>query len=126
MNTEVISGKYCNSLIKYSRYNTRVVKIGNVPLGGSNPIRIQSMTTTDTMDTAGTVEQSIRIIEAGGEYVRITAPSINEARNLENIKNELRKRGYETPLIADIHFTPNAAEVAARIVEKVRVKPGNL
>ena len=125
MNTEVISGKYCNSLIKYSRYNTRVVKIGNVPLGGSNPIRIQSMTTTDTMDTAGTVEQSIRIIEAGGEYVRITAPSINEARNLENIKNELRKRGYETPLIADIHFTPNAAEVAARIVEKVRVNPGN-
>ena len=125
MNTEIISGKYCNSLTSYSRYNTRVVKIGNVPLGGNNPIRIQSMTTTDTMDTQGTVEQSIRIIEAGGEYVRITAPSINEAKNLENIKNELRKRGYDTPLIADIHFTPNAAEVAARIVEKVRVNPGN-
>ena len=125
MNSEIISGKYCNSLTKYSRYNTRVVKIGNVPLGGNNPIRIQSMTTTDTMDTAGTVEQSIRIIEAGGEYVRITAPSINEAKNLEIIKNELRKRGYDVPLIADIHFTPNAAEVAARIVEKVRVNPGN-
>lgn len=125
MNTEVISGKYCNTLTKYSRYNTRIVKIGNVHLGGNNPIRIQSMTTTDTMDTIGTVEQSIRIIEAGGEYVRITAPSINEAKNLENIKNELRKRGYDTPLIADIHFTPNAAEVAARIVEKVRINPGN-
>ncbi|HMR41218.1 MAG TPA: (E)-4-hydroxy-3-methylbut-2-enyl-diphosphate synthase [Ignavibacteria bacterium] len=125
MNTEILSGKYCNSLTAYSRYNTRVVNIGNIPLGGNNPIRIQSMTTTDTMDTHGTVEQSIRIIEAGGEYVRITAPSINEAKNLENIKKELRSRGYDTPLIADIHFTPNAAEVAARIVEKVRVNPGN-
>lgn len=125
MNTEVISAKYCNSLTRYSRYKTREVKIGNIPLGGNNPIRIQSMTTTDSMDTLATVEQSIRIIEAGGEYVRITAPSINEAKNLENIKNELRKRGYDTPLIADIHFTPNAAEVAARIVEKVRVNPGN-
>ncbi len=99
--------------------------IGDVPLGGNNPIRVQSMTTTDTMDTMGTVEQSIRMIDAGCEYVRITAPSINEARNLEVIKKELRKRGYATPLIADIHFTPNAAEVAARIVEKVRVNPGN-
>jgi len=125
MQTETLSKKYCNDLTSYSRYITREVKIGNVPLGGSNPIRVQSMTTTDTMDTKGTVEQSIRIINAGGEYVRITAPSINEAKNLENIKNELRKRGYETPLIADIHFTPNAAEVAARIVEKVRVNPGN-
>ena len=101
------------------------MKIGNVPLGGNNPIRIQSMTTTDTMDTIATVEQSIRIIDAGSDYVRITAPSINEAKNLVNIKSELRKRGYETPLIADIHFTPNAAEVAARIVEKVRINPGN-
>lgn len=125
MQTETLSKKYCNDLTSYSRYITREVKIGNVPLGGSNPIRVQSMTTTDTMDTKGTVEQSIRIINAGGEYVRITAPSINEAKNLENIKKELRKRGYETPLIADIHFTPNAAEVAARIVEKVRVNPGN-
>ena len=83
------------------------------------------MTTTDTMDTKGTVEQSIRIIEAGADYVRITAPSLNEAKNLENIKNEIRSRGYKTPLIADIHFTPNAAEIAARIVEKVRINPGN-
>ncbi|MEO8210178.1 MAG: (E)-4-hydroxy-3-methylbut-2-enyl-diphosphate synthase [bacterium] len=125
LQADTISKKYCNDLTSYSRYITREVKIGNVPLGGNCPIRIQSMTTTDTMDTFATVEQSIRIIEAGSDYVRITAPSINEARNLENIKNELRKRGYETPLIADIHFTPNAAEVAARIVEKVRVNPGN-
>lgn len=116
---------YCNSLTQYSRYKTRVVTIGDVPLGGNNPIRIQSMTTTDTMNTIATVEQSIRMIEAGCEYVRITAPSIKEAKNLEEIKKELRKRGYNAPLIADIHFTPNAAELAARIVEKVRVNPGN-
>lgn len=119
------SKKYCNSLTQYSRYKTREVFVGDVPLGGNNPIRIQSMTTTDTMNTIATVEQSIRMIEAGCEYVRITAPSINEAQNLQNIKDELRKRGYKTPLIADIHFTPNAAELAARIVEKVRVNPGN-
>jgi (E)-4-hydroxy-3-methylbut-2-enyl-diphosphate synthase len=117
--------KYCNSLTEYSRYKTREVKIGDVPLGGNNPIRIQSMTITDTMDTKATVEQTIRMVEAGCEYVRITAPSINEAKNLENIKKELRSRGYSVPLIADIHFTPNAAELAARIVEKVRVNPGN-
>lgn len=125
MQTETISKKYCNDLTSYSRFITREVNIGSIALGGKNPIRIQSMTTTDTMDTIATVEQSIRIIEAGADYVRITAPSINEAKNLENIKIELRKRGYDTPLIADIHFTPNAAEVAARIVEKVRVNPGN-
>lgn len=125
MHIESLSKKYCNDLTSYSRFVTREVNIGGVPLGSNNPIRIQSMTTTDTMDTIATVEQSIRIIEAGSDYVRITAPSINEAKNLENIKNELRKRGYDTPLIADIHFTPNAAEVAARIVEKVRVNPGN-
>ncbi|MFN3873483.1 MAG: (E)-4-hydroxy-3-methylbut-2-enyl-diphosphate synthase [Ignavibacterium sp.] len=117
--------KYCNSLTKYSRYKTREVYIGDIPLGGNNPIRIQSMTTTDTMNTEATVAQTIRMVEAGCEYVRITAPSINEARNLENIKKELRKRGYNVPLIADIHFTPNAAELAARIVEKVRINPGN-
>ena len=83
------------------------------------------MTTTDTMDTLATVEQSIRCIEAGAELVRITAPSKNEAENLLNIRNELRRRGYTTPLVADIHFTPNAAEIAARIVEKVRINPGN-
>ena len=117
--------KYCNSLTKYSRYLTREVKIGNLPLGGNNPIRIQSMTTTNTMNTIATVEQSIRMIEAGCEYIRITAPSLNEAQNLDNIKKELRHRGFTNPLIADIHFTPNAAELAARIVEKVRVNPGN-
>ncbi len=117
--------KYCNSLTKYSRYKTREVFIGDVPLGGNNPIRIQSMTTTDTMNTVATVEQTIRMVEAGCEYVRITAPSIKEAKNLEIIKKELRARGYNVPLIADIHFTPNAAELAARIVEKVRVNPGN-
>ncbi len=125
MYPDTLTKKYCNDLTSYSRYITREVKIGNVPLGGNNPIRVQSMTTTDTMDTLATVEQSIRIIEAGGEYVRITAPSINEANNLANIKKELKARGYDTPLIADIHFTPNAAEVAARIVEKVRINPGN-
>jgi (E)-4-hydroxy-3-methylbut-2-enyl-diphosphate synthase len=128
MNTDavkVLPGRYCNSLTTYSRFITREVQIGDVPMGGNNPIRIQSMTTTDTMDTIGTVEQSIRMINAGCEYIRITAPSIKEAQNLANIKKELRARGYTAPLVADIHFTPNAAEVAARIVEKVRVNPGN-
>ncbi len=83
------------------------------------------MTTTDTMDTLGTVEQTIRMVHSGCEYVRITAPSMKEAENLANIKKELRMRGYTVPLVADIHFTPNAAEAAARIVEKVRVNPGN-
>ena len=94
-------------------------------MGGNNPIRIQSMTTIDTMDTQGAVDQVIRMVEAGCEYVRITAPSLKEAQNLEVIKKELRAKGYAVPLIADIHFTPNAAELAARIVEKVRVNPGN-
>lgn len=116
---------FCNSLFKYSRYITSEVKIGEIGLGGQNPIRVQSMTTTDTMDTRATVEQSIRMIEAGCELVRITAPSIKEAQNLENIKKEIRKAGFNTPLVADIHFTPNAAEVAARLVEKVRINPGN-
>ncbi|MDX2248182.1 MAG: (E)-4-hydroxy-3-methylbut-2-enyl-diphosphate synthase [Bacteroidia bacterium] len=116
---------YCLSPFSYHRILSREVKIGDIALGGSNPIRIQSMTTTDTMDTLGTVEQSIRMVEAGCEYVRITAPSKKEAANLAEIKKELRRRGYKIPLIADIHFTPNAAEIAARIVEKVRVNPGN-
>jgi len=116
---------YCESLIQPKRLATKEVKIGDLYLGNFHPIRIQTMTTTDTMDTVATVEQSIRCIEAGAELVRITAPSKKEAENLQNIKNELRKRGYSTPLVADIHFTPNAAEIAARIVEKVRVNPGN-
>jgi len=119
------SYKYCTSLTEYRRRESSVVNIGDIPLGGTNPIRIQSMTTVNTMDTEGTVQQSIRMIDAGCEYVRITAPSINEARNLENIKKRLQELGYNTPLIADIHFTPNAAEMAARIVEKVRINPGN-
>ncbi len=94
-------------------------------MGGGAPIRVQTMTTFDTMDTVKTVEQSIRCIEAGAELIRITAPSKTEAENLLPIKNEIRKRGYTTPIVADIHFTPNAAEIAARIVEKVRVNPGN-
>jgi (E)-4-hydroxy-3-methylbut-2-enyl-diphosphate synthase len=116
---------YSESLTSYKRLKTREVKVGNLLLGNNHPIRVQTMTTTDTMDTLATVEQSIRCIEAGAELVRITAPSKNEAENLLHIKNELRKRGYDTPLVADIHFTPNAAEIAARIVEKVRVNPGN-
>ncbi|WP_090389616.1 (E)-4-hydroxy-3-methylbut-2-enyl-diphosphate synthase [Niabella drilacis] len=116
---------YAASLNSYKRLLTKEVKIGSLLLGNHHPIRVQTMTTTDTMDTLGTVEQSIRCIEAGAELVRITAPSKKEAENLLNIKNELHKRGYHTPLVADIHFTPNAAEIAARIVEKVRVNPGN-
>ncbi len=99
--------------------------MGGLLIGNNHPIRVQTMTTTDTMDTIATVEQSIRCIEAGAELVRITAPSKKEAENLLHIKNELRARGYHTPLVADIHFTPNAAEIAARIVEKVRINPGN-
>ncbi len=116
---------YCNSLTKYSRLKTREVMVGKIGIGGSNPIRVQSMTVTNTMDTDATVEESIRMVKAGCELVRITAPSIKEAHNLQNIKDELYIRGYDTPLIADIHFTPNAAEIAAQIVEKVRINPGN-
>lgn len=124
--SEILSKiQYCNSLTSYSRRKTLEVKIGDIPLGGNNPIRIQSMTTVDTMDTQGSVEQVIRMVESGCEYVRITAPSVREAQNLEEIKKELRRRGYHVPLIADIHFTPNAAELAARLVEKVRINPGN-
>lgn len=116
---------YTHSLTQYERLKTVPVKVGNLVIGGDAPIRVQTMTTPDTMDTRATVEQSIRCIEAGAELIRITAPSKSEAENLLLIKNEIRKRGYQTPLVADIHFTPNAAEIAARIVEKVRVNPGN-
>ena len=116
---------YCNSLTDYSRRKTIEVHIGDVPVGGDNPIRIQSMTTVDTMDTKGSIAQIIRMVEAGCEYVRITAPSLKEAQNLQEIKSSLRASGINVPLIADIHFTPNAAELAARLVEKVRINPGN-
>jgi (E)-4-hydroxy-3-methylbut-2-enyl-diphosphate synthase len=116
---------YANSLTEYSRRKTITVNIGDVPMGSNFPIRVQSMTTIDTMDTLGSVEQTIRMIESGCEYVRITAPSVKEAQNLDNIRKELKIRGYNVPLVADIHFTPNAAELAARLVEKVRINPGN-
>lgn len=116
---------FAESLTQYKRLKTLEVKVGDLLIGNYHPIRIQTMTTTDTMNTEATVQQTIRCIEAGAEMVRITAPSKKDAENLLNIKNELRKRGYTTPLVADIHFTPNAAEIAARIVEKVRVNPGN-
>jgi (E)-4-hydroxy-3-methylbut-2-enyl-diphosphate synthase len=116
---------YSESLTSYKRIQTRPVKVGNLIIGGGHPVRVQTMTTTDTMDTDATVAQVIRCIEAGAELVRVTAPSKKEAENLANIKAILHSKGYSTPLVADIHFTPNAAEIAARIVEKVRVNPGN-
>jgi (E)-4-hydroxy-3-methylbut-2-enyl-diphosphate synthase len=116
---------YCESLTTYHRRQTVTVNIGNLAMGSQYPIRVQSMTTTNTMDTEGTIEQSIRMIDAGCELVRITAPSMREAKNLEEIRKGLQARGYTTPLVADIHYTPNAAEIAARVVEKVRINPGN-
>lgn len=117
--------KYCNSTINRSRFKTREVKVGNITIGGDAPIRVQSMTTTDTMDTQGSIDQSVRMIEAGCELVRLTAPSKKDAENLAHIKAGLVEKGYDTPLVADIHFTPNAAEIAAKLIEKVRVNPGN-
>src|SRR5690554_306022 len=117
--------QYCQSLTEYKRFPTREVRAGSVAIGGENPIRLQSMTTTDTMDTEASVEESLRMIRAGCEIVRLTAPTKNDAANLAAIKEAIRNAGYDTPLVADIHFTPNAAEIAARIVEKVRVNPGN-
>ena len=119
------SNKYCVSQFIYQRWKTREVMIGHVGFGGDNPIRVQSMTTADTMDTEKTVAESIRMIDAGCELVRITAPSKKDAANLAVIKKELLEKGYDTPLVADIHFTPNAAEEAAEHVEKIRVNPGN-
>ena len=116
---------YCPDSFNYQRRNTREVKIGSSALGGNNPIRVQSMTTTDTLDVPATVAQSIRMIEAGCELVRITAPSKRDAEALGAISEGLRAAGYDTPLVADIHFTPNAAEIAADHVEKIRVNPGN-
>ena len=113
------------NLSNYKRFNTIEVKVGPIAIGGKNPIHIQSMTTANTMNTSATVDESIRMIDAGCKLVRITAPSKKDAENLANIKNELRLKGYKTPLVADIHYTPNAAEIAAKIVEKVRINPGN-
>ena len=113
------------NLFKYKRRKTISVDVGDSAIGAENPIRIQSMTTTDTMDTNSTVEQAIRMVNSGCEFIRVTAPSTKAAKNLKEIKSELNRRGYKIPLIADIHFTPNAAEIAAKIVEKVRINPGN-
>ena len=112
-------------IFNYTPRPSHEVRIGNRPLGGNQPLRIQSMTTCATTDTEGCVEQCIRIIEAGADYVRLTAQGTLEAENLRNISAELRKRGYDQPLVADIHFNPNVADVAATIVEKVRINPGN-
>jgi (E)-4-hydroxy-3-methylbut-2-enyl-diphosphate synthase len=108
-----------------SPYKSSVVLVGSLPMGGDYPVRLQSMTNTDTLDTKSSVAQCIRIIEAGADLVRLTAQGVREAENLANIKHELRKAGFSTPLIADIHFNPAAAETSARLVEKVRINPGN-
>lgn len=108
-----------------SGYKSDIIHIGSLSMGGDLPVRVQSMTNTDTLDTAASVSQCIRIIEAGGELVRLTAQGVREAENLAAVKSGLRAAGFETPVCADIHFNPAAAEVAARIVEKVRINPGN-
>ncbi|MGQ8337376.1 (E)-4-hydroxy-3-methylbut-2-enyl-diphosphate synthase [Sunxiuqinia sp. A32] len=116
---------YIKDLTKYQRQTTTTVDIGKVPLGSEHPIRIQSMTDTDSRDTEATVEQIIRIVKAGADYVRVTVKGINDAENLRNIKKELVSRGFETPLIADIHFNPRLAEIAAKYISKIRINPGN-
>jgi len=120
-----MNNKFSNSLSKLTRLQTKNVKIGDVFLGKDYPVRTQSMTNTKTSDTTKTVEQCIEIANAGADYVRITAPTVADAENLKNIKAELVKKGYDIPLIADIHFSPKAAEIAAKYVEKVRINPGN-
>ena len=109
----------------YNRRKSISVRVGNTAIGGSNPIRLQSMTTTATMDTEGCIEQAIRIIEAGGELVRMTTQGTREAENMRLIRDGLTARGYNTPLVADVHFNPAVADVAARYVQKVRINPGN-
>ena len=116
---------YCNNPLSYSRWNTREVQIGKLKLGGNNPIRLQSMSSCRPMDTEANVEQAARIIDAGGELVRFTAPGVKDAANLELISKGIRARGYDAPFVADIHYKPNAALVAADFVEKVRINPGN-
>lgn len=123
--TSAVHPLYCNSLTEYSRFRTREVKAGNVGVGGDNPIRIQSMVVSDTLDTEACVDEAIRMIEAGAELVRVTAPNRNQTLNIANIRDRLREKGYDTPLVADVHFNPKAAEIAAEIVEKVRINPGN-
>ncbi len=116
---------HCQDFYTYKRRKTREVKVGNVGVGGANPIRLQSMTTTRTTDTDATVAQALRMVAAGCEIVRITAPTVDDAKNLKNIKKGLLDRGCKVPLVADIHFLPAAAMEAADHVEKVRINPGN-
>ncbi len=125
MSKKELKLSFCNSLFKYERFKTRMVKVGNIAIGAKHPIRLQSMTTTDTLDINTTVDQCIKIFEAGGELVRITTQGRREANALKNIKEELLAKSYNFPLVADIHFNPNAAEIAAKTVEKVRINPGN-
>ena len=121
----IAASSYCTSRFAYHRRPTREVQIGNVGVGGTQPIRVQSMTTTRTQDVEGTLAQTIRLIEAGCEIVRITAPTVADSQAIGEIKRRLRARGIRVPLIADIHFSPAAALEAAEHVEKVRVNPGN-
>ncbi|MFA6924438.1 MAG: (E)-4-hydroxy-3-methylbut-2-enyl-diphosphate synthase [Bacteroidales bacterium] len=114
-----------NNQFSYLRFKTRVIDIGNIPLGGGYPIRIQSMTNTNTLDTKTTVKQIIRLVKEGCEYVRITTPTLKKAENINEIKKELKKRGIKIPLIADVHFNPSIAEYVAPLVDKVRINPGN-
>jgi (E)-4-hydroxy-3-methylbut-2-enyl-diphosphate synthase len=116
---------YCSNPLEYHRRATREVKVGNVGIGGDNPIRVQSMITCDTMDTEASIQQTIELAETGCEIVRITAPTVKDARNLEHIVKGLRERGCNVPIVADIHFKPEAAMEAAKWVEKVRINPGN-
>src|SRR5437660_7903409 len=116
---------YCSDPFLYQRRRTREVKVGNVGIGGDNPIRVQSMITCDTMDAEASIKQTIELAEAGCEIARITAPTVKEARNLAHILKGLRERGCEVPIVADIHFKPEAAIEAAKWVDKVRINPGN-
>ena len=120
-----LKNNYCNSITEFSRSKSSIVKIGQKEIGGDNPVSVQSMTNTNTMDTEATVQQTIKIFNEGADFVRITAQGVKEADNLAIIKSELRKKGYTNPLIADIHFNPKAALVAAKNVDKVRINPGN-
>src|ERR1700761_3547093 len=117
--------EYCASPYVYARRRTREVKVGQVGIGGSNPIRVQSMITCDTMDTAASIQQTLDLADVGCEIVRITAPTVKDAANLQHIVAGLRAQGCEVPIVADIHFKPEAALEAAKWVEKVRVNPGN-
>src|SRR5436305_2442361 len=117
--------RYCENPLQYRRRRTREVRVGKVGVGGDNPIRVQSMITCDTMDTEASIQQTIELANVGCEIVRITAPTVKDSRNLENIVNGLRARGCDVPIVADIHFKPDAAMEAARWVDEVRINPGN-